>query len=276
MLSLAPSPLAFQRPPMVEPNDDDAELKLLGQALANLRERAKLSQGQAAEAYRSDDGDDARGTTSQNWSKYERGQAPGIFKPEVQRRLTRAVGATPDDLKEERDRIEVETFPATGRSPMSALRPIGQRLLQIRDRVRAGAWLQADDYLDSQPREFPAARDERFPYADQWLSQVAGDSVNKLNIFDGDLVHCINAVSIFYQPKTGDIVEVERKRFDGRERELTLKQVEVTQGGVLLWPRSTNPRWKEPLSLFQGLDGPEEIEVSIRGLVIAVIRSLIA
>jgi hypothetical protein len=99
------------------------------------------------------------------------------------------------------------------------------------------------------------ARDPRFPHARQWLSEVRGDSVNLLNIVEGDLVHCVDAIEIGYYPRTGDVVEVERLRFGGQERELTLKQVEVTEAGVLLWPRSTNPRFEvdpAPLELKAG------------------------
>jgi hypothetical protein len=36
----------------------------------------------------------------------------------------------------------------------------------------------------------------------------------------------------------------------------------------LLWPRSTNPRWSEPIDLTHGARNDEEVEASIVGLVI--------
>ena len=36
--------------------------------------------------------------TSQGWGLYEGGRRPGLFRPDVQRRLTGAIGATPEDL----------------------------------------------------------------------------------------------------------------------------------------------------------------------------------
>ena len=36
--------------------------------------------------------------TSQGWGLYEAGKRPGLFRPDVQRRLTGALDATPEDL----------------------------------------------------------------------------------------------------------------------------------------------------------------------------------
>ncbi|WP_312126534.1 S24 family peptidase [Brevundimonas sp.] len=148
--------------------------------------------------------------------------------------------------------------------------------LPVRGEVRAGAWLLVED--EAPPAETrPAARDPRFPNAAQWLSVVRGDSMNALvrggrpaGIYDGDYVHCVDAVDVGYLPRTGDVVEVERIRFQGRERELTLKQVEVTNDGILLWPRSLNPRWSHPLEYRE--EPAEDVEVRIRGWVIQSLR----
>jgi hypothetical protein len=69
----------------------------------------------------------------------------------------------------------------------------------------------------------------------------------------------------------GDIVEVERTRFQGSERELTLKEIVIQDDTLELWPRSTNPKWSTPLVFRDGLN-TEEDEVRIRGLMIQLIR----
>ncbi|MDP2214743.1 MAG: helix-turn-helix domain-containing protein [Phenylobacterium sp.] len=245
------------------------ERELLGRALAVLRERANLSQTAAGERF---------GVSGQNFGKYERGQAPSIEQRSVQERLAIAVGATREELLEERDRLagtrsNVSTL--ADRMP-SRMAPIPMRhsaLLTVRDRVQAGAWLMADDTSQVVGSGHPIGYDPRYPSAQQWLSDVSGDSVDQLGIFDGDLVHCVDAIDIRYHPRTGDLVEVERTRFQGSERELTLKQIELTPQGVLLWPRSSNPRWQQPLDLTDGVTGPvEDIEIRIRGLVVASVR----
>lgn len=268
MLCVASAPrlpdLAF----MTRESVDDPEARLLGRALRLLRKRANLTLPQAGERF---------GVTGEGWRKYESGQARSIFTPGTQEKLAVAVGATTRDLLDERARLTGETprpqetaAPAE-RMSWAAARTPELTLLPIRDRVQAGAWLMADDSRQDAPTH-PVARDPRYPQAEQWLSEVVGDSVNALNIVEGDLVHCVDAVALGYYPRTGDIVEVERRRFGGQERELTIKQVEVTPEGVLLWPRSHNVRWRTPLKILDGVDEGEDVEVGIRALVIASIR----
>jgi transcriptional regulator with XRE-family HTH domain len=69
--------------------ESDIDARRLGDALAALRRERGLSQ---AEAGRS------AGMTSQGWGLYEAGRRPGLFRPDVQRRLTLAIGATPEAL----------------------------------------------------------------------------------------------------------------------------------------------------------------------------------
>lgn len=67
----------------------DPDALRLGEALAALRRERGLSQAEAG----------ARATmTSQGWGLYEAGRRPGLFRPDVQRRLTGALDASPEDL----------------------------------------------------------------------------------------------------------------------------------------------------------------------------------
>jgi transcriptional regulator with XRE-family HTH domain len=67
----------------------DADATELGRALAELRHAAGLSQAEAGARV---------GMTSQGWGLYEAGKRPGLFRPDVQRRLTTALGASIEDL----------------------------------------------------------------------------------------------------------------------------------------------------------------------------------
>lgn len=234
-----------------------------------LRTRAKMSRADAGQNF---------GIGEEGFRKYEAGMAKAIFSPDTQERLAQSVGATRADLLEERARLAGEDIPAqprvtpSERASWTQARSPEVELLPLRDTVQAGAWLMADDLRQTASPTYPAAKDPRFPQAHQWFSEVRGDSMNMLNIVEGDLVHCVDAIGIGYYPRTGDVVEVERTRFSGQERELTLKQVEVTPEGVLLWPRSTNPRWKSPLEIATGPNDAEHVEVRIRALVVASVR----
>lgn len=69
--------------------ESDNDARRLGEALAVLRRERGLSQADAG---------GRAGMTSQGWGLYEAGKRPGLFRPDVQRRLTTAIGATPEDL----------------------------------------------------------------------------------------------------------------------------------------------------------------------------------
>jgi len=253
--------------------EDATEMELWGRALAALRNQSGLTQAAAGERF---------GISAQAFGKYETGKAKAIFHPETQRKLADAIGVSVAQLQRERDKLALMTPQGRARAILEnrtaaprALIRANDEGMPVRDRVQAGAWLGADDALQTPISHYHAARDPRFSYADQWLSLVVGDSVDRLRIFDGDLVQVVDAVAINYQFRTGDIVEVERLRFDGAERELTIKQVEVVGQDRLLWPRSSNPRWQSPLRYDDGAEG-EDIEVRVRGLVVDCHRRLIA
>lgn len=66
-----------------------SEIMRLANALAALRRRRGLSQADAGEAI---------GMTSQAWGLYEAGRRAGLFRPDVQDRMTSALGLTREDL----------------------------------------------------------------------------------------------------------------------------------------------------------------------------------
>lgn len=135
--------------------------------------------------------------------------------------------------------------------------------------VQAGAWLALDDTSQEEPQMMSAALDRRYPHAPQWLREVRGDSMNARNIYPGDIVHLVDLISSGVNLNTGMIVEVTRTRDGGALREITLKEVEVSEVGLVLWPRSINPRWKDPVRLDDGEHGDTEVEIT--GLLIAKI-----
>lgn len=148
--------------------------------------------------------------------------------------------------------------------------------LVVLHRAKAGTWVEAeldvDDYIRP-PR--PVNRDPRFPKAQQWLELVDGDSINRL-INDGEYAIVVSAHDVNYSPRRGDLVVVERRRAGGHLRERSIKQIAFgpDEKTVQLWPRSTNPKWNEPLTITDGADNLETLEVEIVGVVIGVYRDL--
>lgn len=227
--------------PGAQTRDSDPELKLLGRALAQLRADRGFTQDTASAAF---------GTSPQNWAKYENGRAPTLYRPDVQRRLTKAIGSDMEELQMVRARLAGE--PAPRPTPLGTwdasnfASPRGEpSVLPIRHRLQA-AWVLDDE--GAIYGHYHLTRDPRFHLADQWLAEVLDDHAEGLGIRRGDLAHMVSAEDAGYWPRTGDVVEVERRR-DDDERELTLRQVEVTATATLLWPRSSNPRMREPVAL---------------------------
>lgn len=67
----------------------DSDAQRLGEALAALRRARGFSQAEAGRR---------TGMTSQGWGLYETGKRSGLYRPDVQRRLTAALDATPEEL----------------------------------------------------------------------------------------------------------------------------------------------------------------------------------
>lgn len=177
-------------------------------------------------------------------------------------KLARAAGVTPPVLA----RIDDGDQAALAGYIEGANAQLKPQYLQVRYRVQAGLWLENDADAPIEPVSHPVVPDPRFAGYPQWLEQVVGDSVN-LKIQPGDYAHVVDALELGYAPRHGDWVVAERRRAGMRER--TIKQVELTPDGrILLVPRSTNPRWSEPVDLTAGARPGEDIEVQVVGLVI--------
>lgn len=86
--------------------ESDSDARRLGEALAALRHEANLSQAEAGARV---------GMTSQGWGLYESGKRPGLFRPDVQKRLTTALGASPEALA-----LKLGAAPAPTPSPEPA------------------------------------------------------------------------------------------------------------------------------------------------------------
>ncbi len=69
-------------------NEQEAAIRI-GEALGRLRRERGLSQAEAGARI---------GMTSQGWSLYEAGRRAGLFRPDMQKRLTSTLDATPEDL----------------------------------------------------------------------------------------------------------------------------------------------------------------------------------
>jgi len=140
--------------------------------------------------------------------------------------------------------------------------------IKISGDVAAGVWVE--QAVVDQPAEYLTGfvPDHRYDGMRQFALVVRGSSVDRLRIFDGDIVVCVDWADLGKDFSTGDIVVVERARYGGQMIETTLKQIEIRNGNVELWPRSTDPRFQEPVVLSEPGE-EEETTVRVTGLVVA-------
>ncbi|NJC40711.1 transcriptional regulator with XRE-family HTH domain [Brevundimonas alba] len=92
--------------------ESDSDARRLGEALAGLRREAGLSQAEAGERV---------GMTSQGWGLYESGKRPGLFRPDVQRRLTTAIGSSAEELA-----LQLSVPPAASETSASGMENTGR------------------------------------------------------------------------------------------------------------------------------------------------------
>lgn len=146
--------------------------------------------------------------------------------------------------------------------------------------VAAGDWLTVDDFnQDFADTRVPDSvpRHPRFPQLEQIAWRVRGNSMDQAGILDGEWL--VGASYADYVDKVGELdngffVVVERARYQGAERELTVKEVQFARKGMRLIPRSSDPRHKE---FFVPLDedaDPDRESVRILGVVLWVGRDL--
>lgn len=152
------------------------EARRLGEALARLRREAGLNQAEAG----------ARaGMTGQGWGLYESGKRPGLFRPDVQRRLTLALGSDPEGLaraaagNEPRPRPAASGVESAGRGFRPDARgPAAPRLSQVvlTDDC-LDPWAGAGTVIDYDP--------DRFPRRGQGCVVETADGGTSVWIFDG-------------------------------------------------------------------------------------------
>jgi SOS-response transcriptional repressor LexA len=159
------------------------------------------------------------------------------------------------------DWIEGGTIVTPGRPaavPAKELPPIENLVgAPVLASAAAGLWLEVDPFKMEAAGTVPVKADGGVVVA----VNIVGDSMNKV-IQDGDVAIVRPWKLMKRDPKNNDVLLVERER-EGKF-ELTVK----TYRDGLLWPESTNPKWRHPLSFKNG------DTVVIVGLVTGLYRPL--
>lgn len=131
-------------------SDESSQARALGEALTALRRERGLSQAEAGQRI---------GMTSQGWGLYEAGKRSSLFRPDVQRRLTGALDATPEALvlHLKGEPAAPEVLSATGVSARGrAFDGVTAQTRRLRlDTDELSPWASAGTLLEYAPGQWP-------------------------------------------------------------------------------------------------------------------------
>lgn len=132
----------------------------------------------------------------------------------------------------------------------------GVRRVPVLGVVQAGAWAEVFD--DSpHPTEYIVFDEPEYARTEVFALVVRGPSTD-LVYPDGTRIICIPAGDGGI--REGDFVVVRRRR--GAFAETTLKQIQIgDDGGVELWPRSSDPAFQEPIRIRAARDPDDSPEI---------------
>lgn len=112
--------------------------------------------------------------------------------------------------------------------------------------AQAGAFFDVNLYPDDRKRFVRISKDPRYARAKQLAWRIEGDSMDSAGLYPGMFVLGVDYEdfkSIYKRYlEGGDIVVVERLRFNGQEREVTIKRYVEESEDVWLIPESKNPK----------------------------------
>ena len=205
-----------------------------------------------------------------DWSAFRWARDAGLAPSTVQRALKEDYGFTPSSVTLDKLARAANTPPpimgSANQSPIA-----NPNFLTVRYRTGAGVWQEVGD-VQAFDGVYPVTEDPAYSGFPQWLERVVGDSMD-LEYPDGTFVHVVDAAATGYAPRPGDQVILVRYRHDGQEVERTVKEVTRKGRGLEFWPRSTNPRWNEPVVLHGDGDQVADLHrVEIAGLVLGSYR----
>lgn len=153
-----------------------------------------------------------------------------------------------------------ENVPGAGRTDSGVTDNDNVRMVGVVGEVRAGAFAEIPDEPPA-PWEFVPVSLPEYARASLYALYVVGRSMDRFYQDGSAVVVCPTAEAGI---REGDHVVV--RVWKGAMAETTLKEVVVSESGVELWPRSTDPAYQTPIKLYTVRDsdeGPEIIGVVV-------------
>lgn len=136
------------------------------------------------------------------------------------------------------------------------------RLVRVLGEVQAGAWTEAPE--EASLEEVVPVYLAGFEGAQLFALRIKGPSMDRFYPH-GTMVIVCPAAEIGV--REGDHVVVRRHK--GSLCETTIKEVAKDKGGIVLWPRSTDPAFQEPMRLAAARDAADQDGPEIIGVVVS-------
>ena len=134
--------------------------------------------------------------------------------------------------------------------------PDSLRKVRVIGSVQAGEWIEALEWPPSDWYVIDAPEDDRFNGVQRFALEVRGPSMNRVYA-EGDIVICVRFGDIGRLPASGERVVVQRRNGQGMI-EATVKEFVVDRAGQSwLWPRSSDPRFQDPIAVPTAAPSPE-------------------
>lgn len=163
---------------------------------------------------------------------------------------------------------------ATSESATVSLDAISVSKLYVRMVAEAGNWREQSEYTDIEEPEWYLVPQRPGDPLRRFLTKIAGDSMDKARLFDGDFVVTIDWNDLDRPANDGEIVVVQQTRDGGHTIETTVKQIRVHKDRYELHPRSSNPKHKA-ITVKHGDGEADGRVVTIIGLVESVFRPIL-
>lgn len=220
-----------------------------GERITKLRTSMEVAQNKMAEMLEID---------STRYGHYERGRSQ--MPTELLKEFCQIVQSNPSYIRYGEAQQAIPEIKSVGQVPI-----IGE--------VQAGIWKEAHQ-LEQQDWDYAPFINKK-NYKNLYGLRISGDSMNMF-YHEGDTVIVCPLYDFPRDVGTGKHVIVERCR-GGDICEITVKELVIDVGKAKLYPRSTNPKFKDPLDLFWPYEkkqyhGIETIE--IKGVVIAAHKDM--
>lgn len=144
----------------------------------------------------------------------------------------------------------------------------------LRGDVQAGTFIDVDLYSDNRRDVLKISVDLRYVGLTHYAWRVRGDSMDRAGIIEG--MYIVGVDYFEFEDKKrplreGEVVVVERSRFSGQEKEITVKRVKSDRKGMWFVPDSFNTAHK-PIFVPHEVDrdpSDESTEVKILAVVVS-------